>query len=234
MANNYAEPLLQPVGALIPTTVSEQKVVQDARGKGCCHMSNNFYLTLTFGVVFTNVCIFMVRNAKTRNQILTFILKASFLVLLTYSFPSCFACETGWAHLSLLTINQKIILYGALVYLLCYVIMGVVCLRGLLTERRQMIIPFFFVLVVTELAIVTFGILTVVYGPSLVENRKQELEQATMDDMYVMLGSVFKPNIVKLIQTVVEIRDVTIDPAQINYDAFFANVFEEEVKLNRF
>ena len=110
--------------------------------------------------------------------------------------------------------------------------MGVVCLRGLLTERRQMIIPFFFVLVVTELAIVTLGILTVVYGPSLVEDRKQELEQATMDDMYVMLGSVFKPNIVKLIQTVVEIRDVTIDPAHINYDAFFANVFEEEVKFN--
>ena len=133
--------------------------------------------------------------------------------------------------MSLLTINQKVILYGALVYLLCYVIMGLVCLRGLLTERRQMIIPFFFVLVLLELVMLTMGILLVVYGPSFLEERRQELEQVTKEDMYVMLGGIFKPNIVKLIRTMDEIRDVTLDGADINYDAFYANVFEEEVKL---
>ena len=62
MATN--EPLLRPIGSLIPTSVPDKRVVDDARGTGCCHMSNNFYLTLTFGVVFTNVCIFLVSYAK--------------------------------------------------------------------------------------------------------------------------------------------------------------------------
>ena len=109
--------------------------------------------------------------------------------------------------------------------------MGLVCLRGLLTERRQMIIPFFFVLVLLELAMLTMGILLVVYGPSFLEQRRQELEQVTREDMYVLLGGIFKPNIVKLIRTMDEIRDVTLDGANIHYDAFYANVFEEEVKL---
>ena len=94
-----------------------------------------------------------------------------------------------------------------------------------------MIIPFFFVLVLLELAMLTMGILLVVYGPSFLEQRRQELEQVTREDMYVLLGGIFKPNIVKLIRTMDEIRDVTLDGANIHYDAFYANVFEEEVKL---
>jgi len=205
------EPLLQPIGSLIPTTVPDKRAVNDARGTGgCCHMSNNFYLTLTFGVVFTNVCIFL----------------ASFIVLLSYCMPVCIGCDGAWEHMSILTFNQKLVLYGTLLYLLSYVVFGLVCLRGLLTEERRKIVPFFFILLITELAIITTIVLVVIFGPKLLEDAKQEV--STIDDVYILLGKIFKPKIVTLIKTMNELRDPTVDADAIDYNAFFHSVFQEK------
>ena len=144
--------------------------------------------------------------------------------------PVCIGCDGAWEHMSILTFNQKLVLYGTLLYLLCYVIIGMVCLRGLLTEQRRKIVPFFFILLITELAIIATFVLVLIFGPKLLEDAKQEV--STIDDVYILLGKIFKPKIVTLIKTMTELRDVSVDADLIDYDAFFHSVFQETVSFS--
>ena len=63
---SQGEPLLKPVTVVSST---DQPVYhsrpatrheQDVEGEGCCHFSNNFYLTAAFGFVFAVICVFQV------------------------------------------------------------------------------------------------------------------------------------------------------------------------------
>ena len=141
--------------------------------------------------------------------------------------PVCIGYDGAWEHMSILTFNQKLVLYGTLLYLLSYVVFGLVCLRGLLTEERRKIVPFFFILLITELAIITTIVLVVIFGPKLLEDAKQEV--STIDDVYILLGKIFKPKIVTLIKTMNELRDATVEADAIDYNAFFHSVFQEKV-----
>ena len=91
----------------------------------------------------------------------------SLIVLLSYFLPVCLACDHRWEHLAILSLNQKLLIYGTLIYLFTFTVLGIVCLRGLLTESKQRVVPFFFMLVLTELGIIVSTVLIVIHGPQL-------------------------------------------------------------------
>ena len=73
-------------------------------------------------------------------------------------------CGDFWVHLLALSTNVKLIYFTVVLYMTAFTVMGVICLRGLVVESKRKIIPFLFILVVTELAIVVGGVVGAIKG----------------------------------------------------------------------
>jgi hypothetical protein len=152
--------------------IEEYRAEQDKRN-GCCYFSNNFYLTVSFAFVFTVICIF---------QIL-------FLIMFGYILPTC-ACSDFWIHLYVLPTNVKLIYTVLILYLCCFSILGFLCLRGLLCEVKQKVIPFMVILTFTEIALIIGGVVGVVKGSEALKEKLDEVE-LNEDTIKSMLGIVF-------------------------------------------
>ena len=159
-----------------PVTVTHEHAVynrqpitpheKDVAGEGCCHFSNNFYLTAAFGLVFSIICVFQVRTEyfsmgnvlKSSKTIQTF-----FFLVFGYILPTCF-CGDFWIHLLSLSTNVKLIYFTVFLYLAAFTILGFICLRGLMMEEKRKIIPFMVILIVTQVSIVIGGIVGAIKG----------------------------------------------------------------------
>lgn len=217
--SNQGEPLLKPVHP-VPTSTHNGPIYLkqqsspthhelDVAGEGCCHFSNNFYLTAAFGVVFAIICVFQ-----------TF----GFLVF-GYILPTCM-CADFWGHLLALSTNVKLIYFTVVLYMTAFTVMGVICLRGLVMETKRKIIPFLIILVITELVIVIGGVVGTVKGSQALE---EAMANQTKEDMFEMLTLVFKEKFVKFIETAIELQEVVLNDDALDLHALADAVFHQEV-----
>jgi len=217
--SNQGEPLLQPVHP-VPSSTQNGPVYfnqqpstthheRDVAGEGCCHFSNNFYLTAAFGAVFAIICVFQ-----------TF----GFLVF-GYILPTCM-CGDFWVHLLALSTNVKLIYFTVVLYMTAFTVMGVICLRGLVVESKRKIIPFLFILVVTELAIVVGGVVGAIKGSQALE---EAMANQTKEDMFEMLTLVFKEKFVKFLETAIELQEAVLNDDALDLHALADAVFHPEV-----
>ena len=141
------QPLLNP-----NQTPIEEYQVQQKTKTGCCYFSNNFYLTVSFAFVFAVICIFQVNRLLLTGWLIGSI-QILFVILFGYMIPTC-GCSDFWKHLLVLPTNMKLIYTILILYLFSFSILGFMCLRGLLCEVKQKVIPFLVILSFTEIALV--------------------------------------------------------------------------------
>ena len=121
-----------------------------------------------------------------------------------------------------------------------FTVMGVICLRGLVMESKRKIIPFLFILLVTELAIIIGGAVGAIKGLFFCWNTflkcslgSQALEEAmanqTKEDMFEMLTLIFKDKFVKFVQTAMELQEVVLNDDALDLHALADAVFHPEV-----
>jgi len=194
----------QPVYHSRPATRHEQ----DVEGDGCCHFSNNFYLTAAFGFVFSVICVFQ-----------TF-----FFLVFGYILPTC-ACSGFWAHLLALSTNVKLVYFTVLLYLLAFTVFGFICLRGLLLEKKRKIIPFLVILIITQITIIIGAIVGAVKGGEAYEN----MQNQNKDDIFDMLRMVMKEKYVKFVSSAMDLAEATLNEDAINFKAVTEEVFHPEV-----
>jgi len=211
--SNQGEPLLQPVTVTHEHAVYNRQPItpheKDVAGEGCCHFSNNFYLTAAFGLVFSIICVFQ-----------TF-----FFLVFGYILPTCF-CGDFWIHLLSLSTNVKLIYFTVFLYLAAFTILGFICLRGLMMEEKRKIIPFMVILIVTQVSIVIGGIVGAIKGGQAFE---EAMANQTKDDIFEMLGMVFKEKFVKFIETAIELQEIVLTDDALNIDALLEAIFHPQV-----
>lgn len=198
------QPLLHPNQSPI-----EEYQVQQKTKTGCCYFSNNFYLTVSFAFVFAVICIF---------QIL-------FVILFGYMIPTC-GCSDFWKHLLVLPTNMKLIYTILILYLFSFSILGFMCLRGLLCEVKQKVIPFLVILSFTEIALVLGVIIGVTKGSEAFKAKMEEVE-ITEDFIEETFNMFVYEKYAKAFASMFTISNIGFNG--INAEEIINEVFREEV-----
>lgn len=202
-------PAWEPPGSQSKNQHHSQQADYD--GVGCCHFSNNFYLTAAWGFVFAVLCVFQIF------MFLTF----------GYILPTCF-CQGFWAHLLALSTNMKLVYVCAILYLTCFTVLGFVCLNGLLQEKKKSITPFLFMLIVTEILIVVGGIVGGVKGTQLYQEKtSNKTNEEISQEMFDLLGLILKKDFVDYIETTLKVIKIG-EMDHVNIPALMNHVFLPE------
>ena len=74
------------------------------------------------------------------------------MMMLGFLWPACY-CSTFWAHLSLLSLNMKLIYFAALTFTLVFGAFGTIALGGIYNEKKGRVYPFLVLLIVAEIGL---------------------------------------------------------------------------------
>ena len=120
-------------------------------------------------------------------------------------------------------------MFTLLGFIVLTVFLGIICLRGLLTTEKKKVLPFLLALIVTEVAVLTTGLIFLIKAPKILNEVQQNAAQP--EYIYQILENVFKKKIVDAVRVIDGIREAAIDEESIDYQAFAEHVFQEKVKL---
>jgi len=173
-----------PVAPMVVTAPETQE------STSCCHFSNNFYLTAAFGFTLSVICVF----------------QTVFLFVLGYILPTCF-CSDFWRHLNVLSPNAKLIYSVLVIFLSIFTILGFICLRGLLVESKQKIMPFLVLLAITQAAIIIGSIVGGVKGTQAFQ---AQMDNASAEMAEDFIDMIFVEKWAKLIKTLIDASDILL------------------------